>query len=140
MTTANDLMQEVVTRIAAAVAPLSITNVRRDHFVAPIREETPAVYVIAGDNLPVGNARGCALTRQQLFTVEVYVRDDAGYESVEAMLQAVLTALNPDTAYVGSGNLEEPKIRRNRQEVADADSLRTDMLFAFTYQTSPWSL
>ena len=88
----------------------------------------------------VGSSKNdCYVSSDLVFTVAVFVRDDAGYAAADPIKIAVMTALDPATAYPGSADLVRGLIR-SEQEIADGDALRVDMEFTFKFRTPAWGL
>jgi hypothetical protein len=136
---ANDLMEQVVERLRADPPLLDdITRIRRDHRTILTRDDCPAIHVIDGTEEPK-STKAC-IERAQVFTVAVFVRDDAGYAAADPLKLEVMRRLNPQTqAWQAGVDIVPGRIAPNT-EIADLDALRLDMEFTFRYATGLWAL
>lgn len=141
MSIANDLLNEVVARLRTAIVVAQPAGrIRRDHRTTLPLEATPAVHIVDGDEVPIGNSKGCSRRATLDFTLRIFVRNDQGSDPADAIKVAAMAALNPSiTAYQHHALLTEGRISAI-QEIADNDSLRVDMAFRFEYTRGDWSL
>jgi hypothetical protein len=137
--TSNLLAEAVLARLWEADVIENLDAIRRDHRTVVDRAGAPAVHVIDGDEDPGKAAQGCRCDVTFSFTVSVFVRADAGFAAADPIVCAVMAALDPAVSYGDGIELRRGRISRD-QEIADADSLRTDMEFEFRYTTDAWQL
>ncbi len=141
---AETLMREVLARLKTAVVISTLDNIRRDHRTVIPRAMAPAVHLIDGAETPHSRRNKCFVDDDLIFTVAIFVRDDAGYAAADPIKQAVMAALDPATAYTVTPTGRTPDLLRGRitsaQEIADTDALRVDMEFTFKFQAPLWGL
>jgi hypothetical protein len=141
---AETLMLEVLWRLKTQPVITNVDNIRRDHRTIIPRTMAPAVHLIDGAETPLSRRNYCFVDDDLIFTVAIFVRDDAGYAAADPIKQAVMAALDPASAYPAGPTGRTPDLLRGRitsaQEIADADALRVDMEFTFKFQALLWGL
>lgn len=138
-TVAFDLLEQVLARLRAAPTfGVALTSIRRDHRTTIPRDSAPAIHVIDGDEA-LKTRKTCA-TREQAFMVVLFLRSDAGFADADPLKLEVMRRLNPATQAWAAGVLIEPGDIRSVTEIADADALRVEMDFTFSYTTGLWTL
>lgn len=144
---AQVLMRQVLARLRADPPVIEdVGRIRREHRTTLRREDTPAVYVADGDNLPDDppkNEDHCPIGRAQQFIVSIFVRDDKASEIADPILLAIFARLDPlatgMSAYSNNARLRPGPIRLESQ-IADGDALRIDVEFTFSYGAQQWAL
>lgn len=144
-TIADDLLEEVVTRLRA-YSPAIVDDpedIRLDHRTRVAREDCPRVHVIPGTETPKGGGKGCRVDVTFPFRVAILVRpdDDAGYAAAALLKVPIMAALDSTATppYGHKAQLAPGRIVSD-QEIADADSLVVEMEFEFKFKRSEWRL
>jgi hypothetical protein len=141
MTLYEQTMQAMLSRLQGA--PPLVGNIRRSHKVIIPRGDAPAVYLAESDDEPVDRAGNCDTQRRFEPVVRVFVRDDDGYATMDAIVADVVARLDPQTqggaAYPAGVRLELVRLAVD-EDIADADVLRRDVHIAATYTAGYWTL
>lgn len=142
-TVANDLLVQVVGRLRAAPAIIdgegnAVLNIRRDHRTVVTRDQSPAIYILDGPEKQL-IGKSC-ITREQTFSVMLFVRSDSGFAAADSLKLEVMRRLDPNTQQWADGVDIVPGNITPDAEIADQDALRVEMEFAFRYTTGVWTL
>jgi hypothetical protein len=146
-TVAETFKREMLARLQAA--PLSdygndpphSDRIRRSHLTVVDRNQTPAIYLRAGDATRRGEETACPWKWEMYWRVSVYVRDDASDLASDPIVLEVVARLNPmvGVPYSNGVDLRLTKIEVVT-EIADADAQCVDVVGVARYNTNEWAL
>lgn len=140
---AESLMQNVLARLEGSPSLMlgaQNVNVKRSHRTPVPRDEAPMVHLVDGDDIPGGKREGgCRTERTKHFSIDIFVRDDAGVTVADPLIVEVHNRMNPDFAPAFPGILRMEPVRVD-EEIADGDAVRVTLGYECHYTTTGWAL
>jgi len=137
------LSDVVVDRLRASPnIGVAVDMIRSSHRIPVSREQAPAVHVKVDGISEPRSGRGC-VQRDLSMVVAIVVRDDEALDAADPLLQAVIARLASDSvvapAYPAGVRVKLGRAYVN-EESADADAMRIDIEYAFTFSAGEESL
>jgi hypothetical protein len=141
------IMVEALRRMkVAGNAWPALENVRRAHKTAVPKDASNKIevglHVIDGGDAPAKRPSNADCAQRECdLTLAIFVRSDAGPAAADPMKLEAMRRMNPATAPWPSGVSIAPGPIKVDDELADADSIRVEMIFNARYAAAgEWAL